>query len=207
MTMLVWLLVLGLAPVGTSASPDDRFAQIFNRTLLKQQSIHSVRARFTETTTSSLLATPLVAHGTLIGARPARVRMTYTDPEAKTILIDSKTLTIVWPDRHEHEQIDIAETQKRIEQDFTHASLDDLRAMFQIAIAPDTVVQGTDRIEMIPRRKSMKAGLARLDLWINRETDLLVQLRLIFRGGDQKTITLDDIVVNVPVTDEMFTTP
>jgi outer membrane lipoprotein-sorting protein len=204
--ILVWLLLPGLTQGrgGTTAFADDLFTQIFNRTLVKQRSMQSMRARFTETTTSSLLTKPLVAHGTIIGASPARVLMTYTDPDVKTIVIDSQTLTIVWPGRNEREKIDITATQKRIEQNFTHATLDDLRAMFQITAAPDASVRGADRIEMTPQRKPMKSGLARLDLWIDRDSDLLVRMRLTFPGGDQKTITLEDIAVNVPVTDEMF---
>lgn len=201
---LVWFLLLGTAPGGTTVSADDLFTQIFNRTLVKQRSMQSVRAHFTEITTSSLLTKALVAHGTIIGASPARVLMTYTDPEVKTIVIDSKTLTIVWPGRNEREKIDITETQKRIDQNFRNAKLDDLRAMFQITADADAALRGADRVEMTPLRKPMKTGLARLDLWIDRNSDLLVQMRLTFPGGDQKTITFEDIAVNVPVTDEMF---
>ena len=202
--MLICFLWLGLAPGGTTVSADDLFTQIFNRTLIKQRSMQSVRARFTETTTSSLLSKPLVAHGIVIGASPARVLMTYTDPGVKSIVIDSKTLTIVWPGRNEREKIDITETQKRIDQNFRNAKLEDLRAMFTITAEPDAGIRNADRIEMTPLKKPMKAGLARLDLWIDRTTDLLVQMRLTFPGGDQKTIALEDIVINVPVTDEMF---
>jgi outer membrane lipoprotein-sorting protein len=202
--ILAWALLTGVASGGAIVSADDLFAQIFNRTLVTQRSMQSIGARFTETTTSSLLTTPLVAHGRIIGASPARVLMTYTDPEPKTVVIDSKTLTITWPNRHEHEQINITETQQRIEQSFTHATLDDLRAMFQIIAAPDPAVRGADRIQMTPRRKPITTGLARLDLWIDRDSDLLVQMRLTFPDGDRKTIRLEDIVVNVPVTDEMF---
>ena len=84
--------------------------------------MRSIRARFTETTTSSLLVKPLVAHGTVIGASPARVRMTYTDPEAKTIAMDGKTLLVAWAGRRERERIDITDMQKRIDQYFTRAS-------------------------------------------------------------------------------------
>ena len=73
-------------------APEDLFTQIFNRSVVQQRTMRSVRARFTETTSSSLLVNPIVAHGTLVAAAPARVRMVYTDPEAKTITIDGKSL-------------------------------------------------------------------------------------------------------------------
>ena len=198
----------GSRPVGQarpgSTAPGDRFAEIFNRSLLKQQSIRSIRARFTETTVSSLLMKPLVAHGVIIAAPPGRVVMTYEDPEQKTLAMDGKTLVIVWPDRREREQINIVDIQKRIDQYFTTASISQLRSMFEITARPDPSVPHTDQVDMHPTRKQIKQGLERLELWIDRENDMLTRMRMTFPGGDQKTITLEDITVNVPVTDEMF---
>jgi outer membrane lipoprotein-sorting protein len=192
-------LVASLAPAQT-----DLFDQLFARTLEKRQSIHSIRARFTETTTSSLLEKPLVAHGTVIATPPSRVLMTYTDSDRRTVAIDSKSLVVVWPDRHEREKIDISQTQKRIDQYFTQATIGQLRSMFQITAEPDSVMRETDRVDMRPKRKQIKEGLERLEIWIDRGSLLLVQLQMTFPGGDRKTIRLEDVTVNVPVTDEMF---
>ena len=187
-----------------STASSDRFTEIYNRSVLKQRSIRSIRARFTETTVSSLLVKPLVAHGVIIAAPPARVVMTYADPEPKTLTMDDKTLVIAWPGRREREQINIVDMQKRIDQYFTNASIGQLRSMFQITARPDPSVPHTDQIEMRPTRKQIQRGLERLELWVDRESDLLTRMRMTFPGGDQKTIVLEDITVNVPVTDEMF---
>jgi len=182
----------------------DLFDQLFARTLEKRQSIHSIRGRFTETTTSSLLEKPLVSHGTVIATPPSRVLMTYTDPERRMIAIDSKWLVVVWPDRREREKIDISRTQKRIDQYFAQATIGQLRSMFEITAEPDSVIRETDRVDMRPKRKQIREGLEGLEIWIDRESLLLVQLRMTFPGGDKKTIRLDDVTINVPVTDETF---
>ena len=166
--------------------------------------MRSVRARFTETTVSTLLEKPIVAHGTIIAAPPARVLMTYTDPERRTVALDSKSLIVVWPDRNERETIDISKMQRRIDQYFTQASVDQLRSMFDITAEPDVIMREVDRVDMRPKRKQIKAGLERLELWIDRENLLPVQMRMRFPGGDYKTIKLDDVAVNVPITDESF---
>ena len=198
-------LTAAVALVASKATaPGDLFDQLFARTLAKRQSIQSIRARFTETTTSSLLEKPLVSHGTVIAAPPSRVLMTYTDPERRTVAIDSKTLLVSWPDRRERETIDISRTQKRIDQYFTQASIGQLRSMFEIAAQPDSAIRGTDRVDMRPRRKQIKEGLDRLELWIDRESLLLVQMQMTFPGGDRKTIRLEDVVVNAPVNDGTF---
>ena len=207
-TMLLASAFLQLVAVALVASqaaaPGNLFDQLFARTLAKRQSIQSIRARFTETTTSSLLEKPLVSHGTVIAAPPSRVLMTYTDPERRTIAIDGTSLVVAWPDRREREKIDISQTQKRIDRYFTQATIGQLRSMFEITAQPDSVIRETDRVDMRPKRKQIKEGLERLEIWIDRENLLLVQLQMTFPGGDKKTIRLDDVTVNVPVTDEMF---
>ena len=202
--LLLQLFAAAALVASQAPAPNDSFDQLFARTLAKRQSIHSIRARFTETTTSSLLERPLVSHGTVIAAPPSRVLMTYTDPERRAIAIDSKSLLVDWPDRREREKIDISQMQKRIDQYFTHATIGQLRSMFDITAQPDSVIRETDRVDMRPKRKQIKEGLERLEIWIDRESLLLVQLQMTFAGGDRKTIRLDDVTVNVPITDEIF---
>jgi outer membrane lipoprotein-sorting protein len=202
--------VLGLATLifgATQPSRGDAFERLFARASAKRDTIRSISAHFTETTESSLLKAPMVAHGTVVAAPPARVLMTYTDPERRYVLIDAAALVVAWPDRNERERIDIAQTQKRIDKYFAHATLDDLRGMFDVTVAADQGIANTDRVQMQPRRKPIKEGLERLDLWIDRESQLLVQMEMRFPGGDWKRIRLDDVAVNVPVTDATFAIP
>jgi outer membrane lipoprotein-sorting protein len=200
----LFYLIAAVALADSPAAPANRFDELFARTLAKRQSIQSIRARFTETTTSSLLQKPIVSHGTVIAAPPARVLMTYTDPERRTITIDGRALVVAWPDRGERERIDISQTMKRIDQYFTQASIAQLRSMFEIAAEADSTIPAADRVDMRPKRKPIKEGLERLELWIDRESLLLVQMQMTFPGGDRKTIRLEDVAVNVPVTDETF---
>jgi outer membrane lipoprotein-sorting protein len=60
---------------------------------------------------------------------------------------------------------------------------------------------------MRPKRKQIKQGLERLELWIDRESLLLVQMQMTLAGGDRKTIRLEDVAVNVPISDETFRIP
>jgi outer membrane lipoprotein-sorting protein len=198
--------VLVAASVVASQPPASKelFNRIYQRTAARRESIHSIRARFTETTVSSLLERPMVAHGTMTAAPPGLVLMTYADPERRTIVVDGKSLVIVWSDRHERETVDISQIQKRIDQYFTQANPEQLQAMFDIRVQADAAMRGADRIDMLPRRKQIKDGLERLELWIDRERLLLTQLQMTFPGGDTKTITLEDIAVNVPIGDDTF---
>ena len=192
-------------PAGqTTRKPADLFEEIYKRGAIAQKTLKSIRATFTETTVSTLLVKPIVARGTIVAAPPARVRMMYTEPDPKVIAMDGRTLVVDWPARGERERIDIREVQKRIDQYFTSAGIDDLRKMFLVKAEPDRTNRRTDRVEMTPKRKQIKQGIEKLELWIDRESDLRVQMRLSFPGGDQKTIALEDIAVNAPISDDLF---
>jgi len=206
------LSILGLTVLALSAPPQptpssDAFSQIFTKTMARRETTKSIRAHFTETTTSSLLQKPLVAHGTIVAAPPARVLMTYTDPEKRYVSIDPKFLVVFWPDRGQRERIDISQTQKRIDHYFANAGIDDLRSMFTIVVSADPAFRSADRVEMRPKRKQLKEGLELLQLWIDRDTLLLAQMSMQFPGGDVKVIRLDDVAVNVPVTEASFEIP
>jgi outer membrane lipoprotein-sorting protein len=135
------------------------------------------------------------------------VLKTYTDPERRIVSIDEKALVVVWPDRGEHERIDISQTQKHIDRYFAQASIDSLRSMFEITASADKTIANSDRVEMRPKRKQIKEGLERLTLWIDRDSLLLVQMQMVFPGGDKKTIRLEATEVNVPLTDRTFEIP
>ena len=203
-TYVLLLLSIAAPQAPVARQPGDLFAGLFERGRVKQQSMKSIRATFTETTTSSLLVKPIVARGTIIAAPPARVLMTYIAPEPKVLSIDVGTLTVLWPRRAEQEHIDIRETEKRIDQYFTHASVNDLRKLFDITAQEDATIRRAYRIEMTPKRKQIKQGLEQLALWIDRDSDMLVQLRMAFPGGDQKTIALEDVTLNVPIASDTF---
>ena len=203
-TYVLLLLSIASPQAPVSRQPGDLFAELFERGRVKQQSMKSIRATFTETTTSSLLVKPIVARGTIIAAPPARVLMTYIEPEPKVLTIDAGTLTVLWPRRAEQEHIDIRETEKRIDQYFTNAGIDDLRKLFDITAQEDATIRRAYRIEMTPKRKQIKQGLEQLALWIDRDSDMLVQLRMAFPAGDRKTIALEDVTLNVPIPSDTF---
>lgn len=182
----------------------DLFDEIYARGRGIEASLKTVTARFTESTTSTLLSRPLVARGTLAVERPSRIVLRYTEPESRTVLIDQNRLTLVWPAHALHQQTDIAATQRRIDKYFVDKSPAELRRNFNITAAEADDRAGTWRVTMVPTRKQIQEGLARLDLWIDRTSMLLTAMRMTFPNGDTKLMSFDEVVVNAPVDQKMF---
>lgn len=177
----------------------DLFDEIYERGKPIEQALKTVRARFTEETTSSLLVKPLVAEGTLIVVRPSDILLTYTKPERKTLRLDAGTLLFVWPDRGLRDKKDIRESQQRVQRYFVDKSPAELRQHFTITASDDKTRSGMWRIEMTPTRKQIQQGLSRLELWVRQDSMALAAMRMTFPGGDTKTMTFTDIVTNQPV--------
>ena len=85
-------------------------------------------------------------------------------------------------------------------------SPDELRKHFTIVADVDRARAGTWRIEMRPTRKQIQQGLSRLELWLRQDTLMLSAMRMSFPGGDSKTMTFTDVVLNQPVSEDEIKT-
>jgi len=162
----------------------------------------TLTARFTETTTSSLLVRPLVARGTLAVRRPSRVALRYTEPNTRVILIDDRTLTSTWPSK---QTLDIGAAMARVQKQFVNGSAADLRREFDIDDQHALETPGAYYVSMTPKRKQIREALAKLELWVDRGSMLLKSMRMTFPSGETKTMAFEDVVPNAPLPPDVFT--
>ena len=191
---------IALATTAQAGAP-DLFDEIYKRGQPLEKTIRTIRAHFTETTTSSLLTKPLVAEGDVLAVRPSDILLTYTKPERKLLRIDATTLLFVWPDRNLREARDIRESQARVQKYFIDKSPDDLRRVFTITTTEERTKSGPAwRVELIPKRKQIQQGVTRIELWLDQATSMLSTMTMTFAGGDTKTMTFTHVEVNPPIT-------
>lgn len=208
----LWALVLLLMPAAGAAQPAtparggkaDLFDEIYRRGRAIDATLKTLTARFTDTTTSSLLTRPLVARGTLAVSRPDKVILRYTDPEPRVVVIDGDRLTLSWPGRQLRQVTDISASQRRVQKYFVGASPDELRKQFEIQADEPHDRPGSYHLTMVPTRKQIKEGLARLELWIDHASLLMTAMRMTFPNGDTKLMTFEDVVPNAPVDPALF---
>ncbi len=203
------LLLLMSAPVESRSAShrhgtEDLFDEIYQRGRTVDSTLKTLTARFIETTTSSLLTRPIVARGTLAVIRPDKVVLRYSDPEQRMVLIDGDRLTLTWPARQMRQVTDIGASQRRVQKYFVGASPAELRKAFDIRADEPRDHPGTYHLAMVPTRKQIKEGLARLDLWIDRTSLLLTAMRMTFPNGDTKLMAFEDVVPNASLDASSF---
>lgn len=187
-----------------AAREPDVFDELYTRGKKANDAMKTLVARFTETTTSSLLTKPLVARGRVAVERPSRVVLRYTEPDARVVLIDGNKMTMSWPSRQLKQVTDIGTAQGRVQKYFINGTADDLRKQFEIEDHGTSDKPGTYYVTMVPKRKQIKENLVRLDLWIDRTSLLLDTMKMTFANGDSKTMAFEDVVPNAPIEARMF---
>ena len=199
-------LTLVTASAGSRPQP-DLFDEVYARAQAQEATLLTMRARFTETTESSLLREPMVARGTMIAEWPTRIRLEYETPERRLVIVDERRLVMVAPGRHERVDRDITTAQARIRKYFVDKSPAELRRQFVITATRDEGPSESYRIVMRPTRKQVQQGLSELRLWIEARTLLLRRMQLLFPDGDSRTFTLEDVRTNEPVAAGTFEPP
>ncbi len=188
-------------------SKDTAFDELYRRGQRANGGLKTLTARFTETTTSSLLTRPLIERGTLAVQRPSAVVLNYSEPEVRTVLIDGSRLVLSWPGRDIHQIRNIGQMQGRVQKYFVDSDPDELRRSFDITVSDAERRPGADQVTLVPKRKQIREGLTRLDLWIDQSSLLLAALRMTFANGDTKLMTLEDVVPNAPIAPGRFVPP
>lgn len=189
---------------GEGLTQPDLFDEIYARGRPLESSLRTLAARFTETTRSSMLDKPLVAHGTLAVVRPSKIVLQYEDAGRRTVLIDGDVMRIVWPSRAIDERTAISATQRRIQQYFVDKSPTQLRSHFEIAARNADDRPGAWIVTMTPKRKQIREGLSRLELWIERASVVLAAMRMTFPNGDTKLMEFGDVRLNQEIDPALF---
>ena len=184
----------------------DLFDTLHARIRAAEAKRTTIRARFVETTTSSLLVKPMVSEGSLVGEKPARMAITYVSPEPRTILMDGQRLFVARAGRKDVEQVDITEIMKTVNKYFTNADPGQLRRAFTIRAFADPAIPAWYQVDLLPKRKQIKQGLERLQFWVSADY-MLTQMTMTFAGGDTTVFKLQDVELNVAIPPGTFDPP
>jgi outer membrane lipoprotein-sorting protein len=192
----------------SAAAPS--FDELYRRGQKANADITSLTARFTETTTPSLLERPLPAAAGMLyvqRSKPPRIALHYTQPDVRLIVIDGNRMTTSWPSKHVLTTSDITQAQRNVDKYFTASDPGDLRRIFRIDVRDPSTRAGTQEVSLTPRRKQISEALARLDLWVEEASGLLKAMRMTFANGDVKLMEFENVTKNPAIDPAVFSVP
>ena len=197
------LVVLSVLACTSLFARADLFDELYRRGQTQNGNLRTLTAAFTETTTSALLTRPLIARGTVAVERPSRVALRYSEPDERLVIVDGDRLSLIWPSRAVRRTRDIGASQRRVQRYFVDSSPAELRSHFEIS-AQETSDRPGYLVMLLPRRKQIKEGISRLDLWIDPASLLMTAMKMTFPNGDTKLMTFSDVKVNVAIDPMVF---
>ena len=166
--------------------------------------MQSMQCRFVQEKTSSMLAEPSVAEGTMHYAAPDRMRWEYTAPYAFALVVNGERLVKVTDGKAEVLEGNAGRMyQGMVNLIIGSASGKKLfdTTVFDIVFYDDN---GFWRADMTPKRRDMKRMFSQLVFRFDKKTNGISRVEFVSANGDVTSIRLEEIKVNEAIDDAFF---
>lgn len=167
-------------------------------------SMQSMQCRFVQEKTSSMLAEPSVAEGTMHYAAPDRMRWEYTTPYAFALVVNGERLVKVTDGKAEVLEGNAGRMyQGMVNLIMGSASGKKLfdTTVFDIVLYNDN---GFWRADMTPKRRDMKRMFSQLVFRFDKKTNGISRVEFVEAGGGITSIRFEEIKVNEAISDKVF---
>lgn len=166
--------------------------------------MQSMQCRFVQEKTSSMLAEPSVAEGTMHYAAPDRMRWEYTAPYAFALVVNGERLVKVTDGKAEVLEGNAGRMyQGMVNLIIGSASGKKLfdTTVFDIVFYDDN---GFWRADMTPKRRDMKRMFSQLVFRFDKKTNGISRVEFVSANGDITSIRFEEIKVNEAISDKVF---
>lgn len=167
-------------------------------------SMQSMQCRFVQEKTSSMLAEPSVAHGTMHYAAPDRMRWEYTTPYAFALVVNGERIVKVTDGKAEVLEGNAGRMyQGMVGLIMGSASGKKLfdTTVFDIVLYDDN---GFWRADMTPKRRDMKRMFSQLVFRFDKKTNGISRVEFVEAGGGTTSIRFEEIKLNEAISDKVF---
>ena len=190
--LLAAICVVALSAPARAAELEDVLAR-FDRV---QDSIQTLSAQFTETTSNQLLKDPIVAEGLLYMTKPAAIRWEYRTPEEMRFVIADDVYTGYFPAQNRAEKRNI---RRYSEQLFRFLGLGqgsaELRKFYDIRLEPSADEDGP-LLVLEPKKRRARKRVAEVRLQLDPQSYLPVSVEYRSKDGGSRSIEFTDVLIN-----------
>ena len=166
--------------------------------------MQTLQCRFVQEKTSSMLAEPSIAKGTMHYAAPDRMRWEYTSPYAFALVVNGDRIVKVTEGKAEA----LEGNSSRMYQGIVGIIMGSAsgKKLFDTSVF-DVVLydEGTCwRAEMTPKRRDMKRMFSQLVFRFDKKTKGISRVEFKDAGGDLTSIRFEDIKLNEAIGEKVF---
>ena len=183
---------------------ESQSQEVINQLTQAEASMQSMQCRFVQEKTSTMLAEPSVAQGTMHYAAPDRMRWEYTTPYAFALVVNGERIVKVTDGKAEVLEGNAGRMyQGMVGLIMGSASGKKLfdTTVFDIVLYDDN---GFWRADMTPMRRDMKRMFSQLVFRFDKKTNGISRVEFMEAGGGVTAIRFEDIKVNAALDDKVF---
>ena len=203
-TRLGALLVVAVCAVGfVSAAELDEVLKRFDAV---QDSVGTLSAEFTETTTNSLLIDPISAEGRFFMTKPDSIRWEYSFPEEMRFVIFQDEYTGYYPKQKRAEKRNIQRWSEHIFRFFgLGQGSQELMKFYEITLDPThDSASGTYVLVLEPTKRRVRKRIPEVRFWLDAETYLPRKVEYRSKSGNARTIEFQEIRLNPDLAASMY---
>lgn len=167
-------------------------------------SMQTLQCRFVQEKTSSMLAEPSIAKGTMHYATPDRMRWEYTEPYAFALVVNGEQIIKVTDGKAET----LDGKSSRMYQGMVSLIMGSAsgKKLFDASIFDVALYDENEfwRAEMTPKRRDMKRMFSQLVFRFDKKTNGISRVEFRDAGGDITSIQFEEIKLNEAIDDNVF---
>ncbi|MBR5080939.1 MAG: outer membrane lipoprotein carrier protein LolA [Bacteroidales bacterium] len=167
-------------------------------------SMQTLQCRFVQEKTSSMLAEPSIAKGTMHYAAPDRMHWEYTEPYAFALVVNGEQITKVTDGKAET----LDGKSSRMYQGMVSLIMGSAsgKKLFDASVFDVTLYDDNEfwRAEMTPKRRDMKRMFSQLVFRFDKKTNGISRVEFKDAGGDVTSIRFEDMKLNEVIDDNVF---
>lgn len=199
--------------LGAAPAPQQLLTGILNKMEKAHLDLKSLRAELSQQKTNAQIGVSDNEYGSLIykpstGRNKGKLRIDYTRPSRDTIALVGDSVVYYQPRINQVFKSTLAKAAKGKVGGFTRligldGSVKSLAGNYNIEFLKDEVINGqmTTLLRLTP-----KAGgqFSTIDIWVNQQSWIPAQWRLVERNGDFTIVSLKNVQLNTPIPDSAF---
>jgi outer membrane lipoprotein-sorting protein len=214
MTKLFLSSLIALAVMTTSlvSAPQSSFTldQVFAKIDAVSKTFKSTEANIERTKVTVIVDDKDVSTGKFYYARQGkdpRVKLELTKPAVQHLLINAGKLQLYSPNLKQVQEADITKRKDAVEMflalGFGQSSAE-LKQNFEVALAPDEVVDGQKRTVLDLRPKATSSGFQSVRLWLDQKAWHAVQIKTVEKTNDYLIVKFTNVKMNSKIPDSRF---
>lgn len=199
---LLLVIVWSCPVLAQDAAADATLERIQNAA----EHVQTIQSEFVQIKKLSVFASELRSRGMMVLEKPDRLRWEYLEPSVSGFIVDGEN-AIRWSELSpapERFAIDDDMAAKIVaEQLLAWASVDleRLQGAFEISVEQ----ANPPVLKLTPRSERLAGYLQEITITFSEELSIVHQVRIVERDGDSTLLQFENVVVNEPLPDNIFT--